>query len=159
MQAGNSLEFSIVHLCKLVNCSVKAGVRRRAIPACRARHLKASCELPWRCGKFIASAHAGCFEGVGVAFEQLRDTLFPLERLPGVIMAKSIVGTVLGAFLGAIFAGAITATVSIGDSFAVVYLRHALCVVFGAGFGAVAGAIVGGTNAILDAMSRGNPNT
>ena len=73
-------------------------------------------------------------------------------------MAKLIGGTVLGVILGAICGGAITGIASVGESFAVVYLRHTLCIVLGAGFGAVAGAIVGGTSAILDVISRGRPS-
>ncbi len=67
-------------------------------------------------------------------------------------MGSSFAGLILGAIIGGI-AGAAASARSPNDwSY---YSRNILCLVNGAGLGAIAGAIVGGTAAIIDELKRG----
>jgi hypothetical protein len=73
-------------------------------------------------------------------------------------MGKCIRWLVLGVLFGGIlgFMGGLIPGLLGGTSMDVVRMAEALGLILGGGFGAVAGAIVGGTGAILEAMSRLN---
>jgi hypothetical protein len=68
-------------------------------------------------------------------------------------MRQALGGAVLGLASGAAFGGVITAFAS-GGSVDAAYLRNALCVVLGAGFGSLTLAVVGGVGAIVAAIER-----
>jgi hypothetical protein len=81
-----------------------------------------------------------------------------IERVD-LLMVKTICSVAVGVVLGLISGGAVTLAVPFGDaSFAHIYLRHALCLAIGAGFGSVVGAIIGSARAILDAINPGRPS-
>lgn len=68
-------------------------------------------------------------------------------------MGKSLNGLVLGAIFGGI--GSTIASAASAPDPSSTYTRNILCLVIGAGLWGVAGAIVGGTGAIIDAINRG----
>jgi hypothetical protein len=68
-------------------------------------------------------------------------------------MRQALGGAILGLVGGAAFGGIIAALAS-GGSLEAAYLRNTLCVVLGAGFGALTLAVVGGIGAIVAAIER-----
>jgi len=68
-------------------------------------------------------------------------------------MGKSFAGVILGAVLGGF--GSLMASMSSVPESGAYYTRNVLCLVIGAGLWAVAGAVVGGTSAIIDAIRSG----
>jgi len=70
-------------------------------------------------------------------------------------LVKSLIGSVAGAVVGAILGIMIGGlSYQLGDTSSIIYAGRGMILVIGLGLGAVAGAIIGSTGALLDAIGR-----